>query len=322
MCFWTAGINITDQETYLQKPYLTYRAFLQQKYSQRIQKISIDAGFSCPNRDGSKGKGGCTYCVPRSFTPAYVQAVQSVSEQLEKGKVLLRKRYKPDAYIAYFQSFSNTYAELSKLKELYLEALADREVVGLAIGTRPDCVDDEKLDFIAGLSQQYDVTIEYGLESSHNITLERINRKDTVESFKRAVNSTAKRGIQVGAHVILGLPGETRKMMMETARFLAGLPIQFVKIHHLHLVKGTLLAKEYRNNSFPLFSLNDYLDHAAEFIRNLRHDMVLQRVVGETHPRHLVGPNWGLRSYEVASRLEEMMIQKGWRQGDLFPHNP
>jgi radical SAM protein (TIGR01212 family) len=299
-------------------PYRTYRQYLKNKYHKRLQKISIDAGFSCPNRDGTKSKGGCTYCIPRSFTPAYIDSVEPIPIQLEKGKRLLKKRYKPDAYIAYFQSFSNTYASLEELKTLYLQALSDPEVEGIAIGTRPDCVDEDKLAFLADLSRHYDVTIEYGLETSHQKTLDRVNRQDTVQNFRETVRLTASHGIQMGVHVILGLPGETEPMMIETADFIASLPLKFVKIHHLHLVKGTLLAREYEDNPFPLFDLDDYLRVAAEFIRHLSPDMVLQRVVGETHPRHLIGPNWGLRSYEVSHMLEKLMEKNSWYQADLF----
>ena len=300
------------------KPYNTYRAFLKKKYGKRIQKISIDAGFTCPNRDGSKGTGGCTYCIPRSFTPAYIQSVQPIPIQLEEAKKLLRTRYKPDAYIAYFQSFSNTHAPLEHLKALYQEALDDREVMGLAIGTRSDCVDYDKLDYLGELALRYDVTIEYGLESSHQVTLNRINRLDTIETFEWAVRETSARGIQMGVHVILGLPGETEDMMLETARYISRLPIQFVKIHHLHIVRGTLLAHEYEKEPFPLFELGAYLEFASQFIRLLRPDMVIQRVAGEAHPRHLIGPDWGPRAYEVTAMLENHMLTHGWRQGDLY----
>jgi len=303
---------------FLLKPYLSYRTYLNEKYGKRIQKISIDAGFSCPNRDGTKGKGGCTYCIPRSFTPAYIESVQPIPHQLEKGKLLLEKRYKPDAYIAYFQSFSNTYGELDHLKALYEEALADPQVIGLSIGTRPDCVDSEKLDYLAELALEYDITIEYGLESSHQATLDRINRLDTIEMFDWAVDQTHQRNINMGAHVILGLPGESVEMMYETARFVAQRPIKFLKLHHLHIVKGTLLGRDYEREPFELFDLDSYLEVAGTFIRMLRPDMVLQRVVGETHPRHLLGPHWGLRSYEVIEKLESYMRERNWKQGDLF----
>jgi hypothetical protein len=296
-------------------PFLSYRAWLKEKTGLRIQKISIEAGMTCPNRDGTAGKGGCTYCLPQSFIPSYLRPRQSIAQQIAMGKELLRRRYRCDAFYAYFQSYTNTYKPLQELKDLYREALQDPEIHGLVIGTRPDCLEEALLDFLEELNQQTTVCVELGLESSHDQTLRRVNRGHDVQSFEDAVAALHRRQLAIGCHIILGLPGESQDMMLSTADFLSSQPIDSLKIHHLYLVQGTSLAEEFRQRPFPLLSLEDYLDLCGRFLCRLRPDIALQRLVGETHPRHLLAPHWGFRAYEVKEALVRHMNARGWQQG-------
>jgi hypothetical protein len=304
------------------KPYYSYAAYIRKKFGERIQKVSIDAGFTCPNRDGTKGYGGCIYCNNDSFTPAYLKNIPDIRTQIENGKTFLKKRYGSRKFIAYFQAYSNTYADLTHLKKLYEEALSDPEIIGITLGTRPDCIDEQKIDYLSTLAKDYYVTIEYGLESIHNETLERINRLHTVEEFADAVKMTAGKGIHIGTHLILGLPGETREMMLAGADYLSSLPVDYIKLHHLHIVEKTILAVQYKKNPFPLFSCQEYIEVASEFIRRTRPDIVFQRVVGETQPRNLIAPNWGIRADKVARLLEKFMLDRGYYQGELFGSLP
>ncbi|MFQ5584013.1 MAG: TIGR01212 family radical SAM protein, partial [Calditrichia bacterium] len=295
-----------------------YVDYLRNRFGGRVQKVSIDAGFTCPNRDGTKGFGGCTYCNNASFVPPYCQPGMSIGEQVAAGVDYLSRRYKADRFIAYFQAYSNTYAPLEHLKKLYSEALAHPQITGLAIGTRPDCVDEEKIAYLQELAARYYVVVEYGAESIYDHSLERLNRQHTFREWVEAVEMTAGRGIFISSHVILGLPGETREQMLHTAEVISQYPIDYLKIHHLHIVKKTILARQHRQNPFPLLNYREYLDLVIEFLQRLRPDIKIQRLVGETHPRYLVGPLWGLRAATIMKHVEEELQKRGAWQGKLF----
>lgn len=300
------------------RPYYAYKDFILERFGERVQKVSVDAGFTCPNRDGSKAFGGCTYCNNISFVPPYCKPGMTIREQVEAGIEFLERRYRSSKYIVYFQAYSNTYAPLSYLKHLYQQALSHPQVVGLTIGTRPDCIDAEKIEYLAKLAEDKYISIEYGLESMSDVTLERLNRGHTFQEWCDAVEMTAGRGIHVCAHVILGLPGESADHMLKTAEVISQYPIDSLKLHHLHVVEKTALATEYRRNPFPLLGYREYIELAVEFLRRLRPDITLQRLVGETHPRHLLGPNWGVRAGTVQQHIETAMLENGYRQGELF----
>lgn len=299
--------------------YNAYVDYLKNRFGGRVQKVIVDAGFTCPNRDGSKGYAGCTYCNNDSFKPPYCQPGMTVREQVAAGIEYLARRYKVDRFIAYFQPYSNTYAPLSRLQELYEQALAHPQVIGLAIGTRSDCVDEAKISYLQQLARDYYVTVEYGLESPYDETLKWINRQHDFRSWEEAVRLTAGRGIDICAHVILGFPTETRRQMLQTAAIVSRYPIDYLKIHHLHIVRKTVMAKQYQDRPFPLIGYREYVDLVAEFLQRLRPDIKVQRLVGETHPRILIAPNWGLRADAIQRHIEEELRRRDLWQGKLWP---
>lgn len=285
--------------------------YFRKLYGSRIQKVSIDAGFTCPNRDGLKGTGGCTYCSNRAFNPSYCLPEKTVKQQIEEGISFHKGRYrKVEAYLAYFQAYSNTYAPVSELKRLYNEALAHKNVIGLIIGTRPDCVNDEILDYLKELAKKCYLAVEYGIESCYNKTLIRINRGHTFEDAVSALEATASRGINSGAHFIFGLPGETREEMLAEAGIISDLPINTVKFHQLQLIKGTLMEKEFIRNpdDFDLFSWEDYLDFIIRFLERLNPAIVVERFTGEAPPRYLVKELWGKKRTDQIVNLIEMRL--------------
>ncbi|GAB4369791.1 MAG: TIGR01212 family radical SAM protein [Calditrichia bacterium] len=298
--------------------YNAYVDYLRQRFGGRLQKVIVDAGFTCPNRDGTKGYGGCTYCNNDSFKPPYCQPDMSIAQQVEAGIEFLSRRYKTERFLVYFQPYSNTYAPLSRLQDLYEQALQDPRVVGLAIGTRSDCIDREKLTYLQQLAQRCYLTIEYGLESPYDKTLSWIRRMHDFRNWARAVEMTAGRGIHICAHVILGFPTETREEMLNTARIISDYPIDYLKIHHLHIVEKTVLAQIYRKAPFPLPGYREYIDLVVEFLQRLRPDIKLQRLVGETHPRFLIAPNWGLRADVIQRHIEEELEKRDVWQGKRF----
>ncbi len=312
---------VVDKRVFLwgtARRYNAYVDYLRRRYGNRVQKVSVDAGFTCPNRDGTKARGGCTYCNNRSFVPPYCTPGMSIREQVAAGVEFLSRRYKADQFIVYFQAYSNTYAPLNHLKELYEQALDHPRVIGLAIGTRPDCIDAEKIAYIARLARRYYITIEYGLESVSDETLQRLNRCQTFREWVQAVEMTAGTGIHVCTHVILGLPGETREQMLRMARVISRYPIDYLKIHHLHVVQQTILAAQYRREPFPLLGFREYVDLVVEFLQRLRPDIKIQRLVGETHPRHLIGPIWGMRADAVQREIERELTRRDAWQGKLW----
>lgn len=320
------------------KRYNSFVGYFKRKWGERLQKIVLDAGFTCPNRDGKVGRGGCTYCDNAAFHPAYSTAGKSLHQQMDEGIGFHKVRYRTtEHYLAYFQSFSNTYAPLERLRELYEEALGHPDVVGIVIGTRPDCVDEEKLDYLAALSQGRIldgwhrtiagqgrtapiVIMEYGVESCYDRTLQRINRGHDFETARRAITMTAERGLDVGAHFILGLPGESVQMMLDSCALINSLPLRSVKFHQLQIVKGTRMEKEYAEHpeDFVRFSLEEYLDFFVDMLERLRPDLFIERFVGEVPPRFVNETPWGLiRNVELLRLLERRLESRSTWQGRL-----
>ena len=272
----------------------------------RVQKISIDAGFTCPNRDGRISTGGCTYCDNRTFNPSYCDRNKSIREQLKEGKNFFNRKYSNMKYLAYFQAFTNTYGSVDLLKKMYEEALLEEDIVGLVIGTRPDCISTLLLDYLEQLSRQTFLIVEYGIESANNDTLRRINRGHTFECSKKAVEMTAERGILTGGHIILGLPGEDREESLRQAPIISSLPLNILKIHQMQIIKGTRLAEEYLQNPFPLYTVEEYVRLIADYISLLRKDLVLERFVSQSPPELLIAPRWGLKNYQFVHLLEAL----------------
>lgn len=299
--------------------YNSYVGYFRREYGERLQKIVIDAGFTCPNRDGKVGFGGCTYCNNDAFHPNYSTPDRTIEWQIEEGIRFHAKRYRnASSYLAYFQPYSNTYAPLSVLKQRYEEALSHPQVKGIVVGTRPDCVDDAVLDYLAELAQRHIVIVEYGIESCYDKTLRRINRGHDFACAQQAVRKTAERGIRTGAHFILGLPGETREDLLGMAPLINELPLHSVKFHQLQIVKGTLMEQEYREcpEDFLTFSLPEYIDFFIDLLENLRPDLYIERFAGEVPPRFVNETPWGLiRNVELLRLLEKRLEERNTRQG-------
>ncbi len=299
-----------------------YSNYFRREFGERIQKVSIDAGFTCPNRDGKLGTGGCTYCNNEAFNPSYCKASKSVTQQVREGIEFHERRYRrAKKYLAYFQAYSNTYAPLDSLKKIYNEALNIPGIIGLVVGTRPDCVDGEKLDYLSDLAKKVFVLIEYGVESCYNRTLERINRKHTFEQSEQAIIDTAKRNIRVGAHIIFGLPGETRQQMLDEAEILSRLPLNNVKFRQLQIIKDTAMAREYleKPEIFNPFSWDEYLDFFIKFLERLNPEFVVERFTGEAPPDLIVGPRWFMkRTDQILDLFEKRLEELDSWQGKKF----
>jgi len=304
-------------------------------YGERLQKLVIDAGFTCPNRDGTVGYGGCSFCDNAAFHPSYSTAGKSIAAQIDEGIEFHQVRYRNTRhYLAYFQSYSNTYAPLPRLKALYLEALSHPHIVGIVIGTRPDCIDEEKLDWLAELKAgralpdwRRDgfgapvVKVEYGIESCYDATLLRVGRGHDVAAAERAVRLSAERGLDPGAHFILGLPGESRSMLVDQCSFISSLPLHSVKFHQLQLVKGTRIEKEYAAvpDDFLRLDLPEYLDLVVDILERLRPDLYIERVAGEVPPRFVNETQWGLiRNFQILHLLDDRLSGRDTWQGRLF----
>lgn len=296
-----------------------YTDYFRKYFGERIQKVTIDAGFTCPNRDGTKGVGGCTYCNNAGFNPSYCQPFKTITHQIEEGVEFHANRYrKANKFLAYFQAFSNTYASLPELKEKYEEALRYPGVIGLVIGTRPDCIDNEKLDYFQKLAESQYIIIEYGIESCYNRTLERINRGHTFEEGVEALEQTAKRGIKTGAHFILGLPGESREDMVAEMALINRLPLNNIKFHQLQILKNTQMAVEYERNpaQFEFFEMDEYIDFFIHLLEKLNPSFVLERFAAEVPPHYLAGPGWGLvRNFTLLQKLEKRLEELDTWQG-------
>ena len=302
-----------------------YSNYFKTHFGHRVQKLTLDAGFTCPNRDGTKGYGGCTYCNNNAFNPSYCHPAKSIKQQIEEGKEFHKTRYRrANQYFAYFQAYSNTYAPLTDLKRIYEEALSEPDVIGLVIGTRPDCIDDEKLDYLAELSRDYYVMVEYGVESCYNPSLYKINRGHSYEDSVEAIMKTHKKGIKTGAHMMFGLPGESINDMLEEAELISLLPLNSVKFHQLQIIRNTRMAEEYRKTPdvFHLFELEEYLDFIVQFVERLNPDFVIERIAGEVPPRFQVTEGWGdIRNFQILQKFEKKLEEYDTWQGKMF-QNP
>ena len=304
-----------------QLPYKTLSSALRERFGERIQKITIDAGMTCPNRDGTSGRGGCIYCNDNgSGTGAHTKGL-SITEQIESAKSFLGRRYKAKKFIAYFQSYSNTYGPAEKLRELYEEALSVDGIVGLSIGTRPDCVPDEILDMIADLNRETWITIEYGLQSIHDDTLKQINRGHSSEDFRDAVRRTRERGIDVCVHIILGLPGEDKEAMLATAHALSKMHIQAVKVHLCYVIRGTALHDLFERGGYAPMTRDDYIDVVSDFLAILPPNVIIHRLTGDPHREELVAPLWAMEKETNIRLIRETLMDRGIYQGMLYMNN-
>ncbi len=300
--------------------YNEFSCFLKRFFPYKVQKISLNAGFTCPNRDGSKGYGGCTYCNNQTFNPEYCRTEKTITRQLEEGKLFFAHKYPEMKYLAYFQAYTNTYDGLDALRRKYEEALSVDGVVGLVIGTRPDCMPDDLLRYLEALHKHTFLLVEYGIESTDDRTLRRINRGHDFRTAADAVCRTAAFGIPVGGHVILGLPGETHESIVAQAGILSRLPLTTLKMHQLQLIRGTRMAHEYEQcpEDFHLFDIEEYISLVIDYVEHLRPDIVLERFLSQSPKDLLIAPDWGLKNYEFNHRLQKRMKELGAYQGKKY----
>jgi len=304
----------------MEKRYYDLNTYLRSIFNCRVQKISVDAGLTCPNRDGTLSTGGCIYCNPNGSGTGAHQKGLSITDQLLKGKAALEKRYKAKKFLAYFQSYTNTYAPIDILKRLYDEALAVDDVAGLSIGTRPDCVNDAVLNLIETYTRDHLVWLEYGLQSAHDDTLKLINRGHTFDCFKTAVQKTQNRNIRICAHIILGLPNENRRHMMDTAKAISDLGIDGVKIHLLYVIKGTQLESLYQSGAYTCLDQQEYTDLVCDILEILPPQMVIQRLTGDPHPHELAAPLWSMKKSETLTLIRKTLVERNSRQGKYYAH--
>lgn len=302
------------------KPYNDYSGYMKRNFLTRVQKISLNAGFTCPNRDGSKAYGGCIYCDNKTFNPFYCQPEKSINQQLSEGIEFFAKKYKTQQYLAYFQAYTNTYATLEILKNKYNEALQHQNIIGLVIATRPDCVDNEIFDYIAQLSEKYYIVLELGVESFDNQTLKLINRCHTAEESINAINESTKRGIKTGIHIIFGLPTETNQSIVNQANIVSGLNIFTVKFHQLQIIKNTKLAAYFEQNKeqFITFTVDNYIDLCIDYLELLNPNIIIERFISESPVNMIISPRWnGIKNFEFVAKLEKRMAERGTWQGKL-----
>ncbi len=300
--------------------YNDYSSYMKRNFDERVQKISVDAGFSCPNRDGTKGLGGCTFCNNSTFKPAYCGEGNSIKEQINRGIDFFAPKYKTQDYLAYFQAYSNTYANLDVLINRYKEALEHPRVIGLVLGTRPDCVSDELLEYLTELNQKYSVTIEYGIESTLDTTLQNINRGHNYEIGVEAIKKTADAGLKVGVHLILGLPGETRSDILQHASMMSCLPLDYLKLHQLQLVKGSTMGEAYLKNptSIQLYEVGEYIELVVDFLELLNPKIVVERFISQSPKDLLIAPKWGLKNFEFVAKVDKRLKERNTWQGRLY----
>lgn len=299
------------------KRYLDYSSFIKLNFGERVQKISLDIGFSCPNRDGSKGYGGCTYCNNNTFNPDYCEPNKSVKQQLEEGISRFSTKYKTQKYLAYFQAYTNTYSDFESLKIMYEDALNVPNVIGLVIGTRPDCISDEVIDYLSFLSKTYFISLEFGVESTSNKTLEKVNRCHSYDDSIATFNKCKNRGFHLGAHLIIGLPGETEEDLLNHAIEVSKLPIDTLKLHHLQIVKQSIMASQYKRNTedFNLFTPESYIDFITKFVTLLRPNIVIERFISQAPIDLLIAPKWnGLKNFEMVAQIDKQLeIENIWQ---------
>lgn len=299
--------------------YNDFPTHFRKMFNGRVQKVSIDAGFTCPNRDGTKGTGGCAYCNNKTFKPSYCNLEKSVTSQVEQGVDFFARKYDTMRFLAYFQAYSNTHAPLNILKQLYEEALEHPKVIGLVIATRPDCLTEEVLDYLETLSKKYYVMLEFGIESVKDETLLRINRGHLWDESVRAIKETARRGIHNCAHMILGLPGESYDDLMEQARTISALPIENLKLHQLQIHKGTLMEHEYAATpeNYRLYEADEYVELVIDYLEQLAPRIVVERFVSSAPRDLLIAPQWGLKNFEFVDKVEKRLAQRDTWQGRL-----
>ncbi|MAM05473.1 MAG: TIGR01212 family radical SAM protein [Flavobacteriales bacterium] len=301
--------------------YNDFTSFIKDKFNNRVQKVSLDAGFTCPNKDGTKGRGGCTYCNNNTFNPDYCKPIKPILVQIEEGIEFFSKKYKTQKYLAYFQAYTNTYAPLNELKPMYEEALSHKDVIGLVIATRPDSIKDDVLDYLQHLAKKGNfIKLEFGLESTNNKTLEAINRCQTHEEAIDAFSRAKGRGLHLGAHLILGLPGESKEDMLKHAIKVSQLPVNTLKIHHLQIVKHTMMAYQFKNTPemFTFMELDEYIDLVVDFIELLHPDIILERFFSESPARMLIHPKYGLKNFEVKHLVNKRLEKRDAWQGRLY----
>lgn len=306
---------------FIGKRYLDYSSFIKATFGERVQKIALDIGFSCPNRDGSKGYGGCTYCNNNTFNPDYCEPTKSIQNQLKEGIQFFSKKYKAQKYLAYFQAYTNTYSDFESLKKMYLEALNVEGVTGLVIGTRPDCISEEIIDYLSFLSKKHFISLEFGVESTLNTTLLKVNRCHTFEDTKNTYKQCENKGFHLGAHLIIGLPGESKKELLNHAIEISKLPIDTLKLHHLQIVKNSVMATQYKRNpeKFNLFSSENYIDFITDFITYLRPDIIIERFISETPQNLLIAPKWNnLKNFEIVAKIDKKLVEKNTWQGKFY----
>ncbi len=300
------------------KPYNDFGSWIRKRFPFKIQKISIDAGFTCPNRDGKVGWGGCSFCDNNTFNPAYCSKEKSIKQQLQEGKLFFKEKYPSMRYLAYFQAYTNTYGDLDTLKAKYEEALGVEDIVGLVIATRPDAVDDKILSYLEKLSKETFLIVEYGIESTSDITLKKINRGHNFECSYRAIFETSSRGIITSGHVILGLPGEDEHEIMRQAVKISSTKLDILKCHQLQIIKGTKLSESYKKEAFHLYSLHEYVKLLAKYIQLLRKDLVLERFLSQAPKDMLIAPDWGIKNYEFTNLFVDYLNKTGAYQGKLY----
>ena len=303
-----------------EKRYNDFPTYFRNKFAERVQKVSVDAGFTCPNRDGTKGKGGCTYCNNKTFKPTYCNLENSVTQQIQQGIDFFARKYQAMKFLAYFQAYTNTYAPLEDLRRLYEEALQHPKIVGLVISTRPDAVNEELLDYLTELSQRTYVMVEFGLESHLDKSLKLINRGHTFSDSVWALEQTAQRGINNCAHLILGLPGETRSDWLEQAKVVSQLPVKNLKLHQLQIHKGTVLEKQFHEkpDQFHLFSAEEYIELVVDYLELLHPEIIVERFISQAPPEMLLAPKWGLKNFEFVAKVEKRLEQRDTWQGRLY----
>jgi len=300
--------------------YNDFPTYFRNEFSERVQKVSIDAGFTCPNRDGLKGVGGCTYCNNKTFKPTYCNLESSITSQIQKGIDFFAKKYKSMRFLAYFQAYTNTYAPIVNLISLYEEALRHPKIVGLVISTRPDAVSEELFDYLQDLSQEVYVMVEFGLESHLDSTLYAINRGHTFAESVWALEETAKREINNCAHVILGLPGENRNEILEQSKVISRLPVKNLKLHQLQIHKGTVLAKQFKENpdQFNLYTAEEYIELVVDYLELLNPEIIIERFISQAPSEMLIAPKWGLKNFEFVAKVEKRLQERDTWQGRLF----
>ena len=297
------------------KPYYSFNKYLQNKFGCKVYKVTIDAGMTCPNRDGTKGVGGCIYCNNEGFSVNSRREIRPVREQVSEGIKFKKKRYNAEKFIAYFQAYSNTYAPVHRLDKLYHEGVDHPDVVGLAVGTRPDCISKEKIDLLQSFTDDYEVWVEYGLQTCHDRTLELINRKHNYSHFLEALDMTLGKNIKICAHIIFGLPGENHEDMMETIEKLSSLPVDGIKFHVLHIMRNTILEKAYIDGEIQLLEQDEYVNLVCDALEILSPDITIHRLTADAPPPALVAPEWCLNKGTLLNQIEGELKSRGTFQG-------